>query len=89
MTNNSSGVHRYETCVSTGPQHLNPDPEIPAEFLTVGEIAQGENPNALPAKALLMWAFGLGFVDRIWPSDDPDGLYAAEMMYSPLIGSGK
>jgi hypothetical protein len=55
-----SAVHQYETCVSTGPQHLNPDPEI----LTVGEEAQRQHPYVLPAEAVLLFAFGLGFAPR-------------------------
>jgi hypothetical protein len=63
-----SNIHQYATCVSTGPQHLNPDPEpfgTPVgELLTVGEQAQKEHPYELPAKALLLWAFATGLTDR-------------------------
>jgi hypothetical protein len=57
MTNNNK-VHQYKTCVSTGPQHLNPD-------LTVGETAQRAHPHLMPAKALIVWAFGLGFIEKV------------------------
>jgi hypothetical protein len=57
----SDKIHKYETCDSTGPQHLNPDPEI----LTVGETAQQEHPNLLPHEALLEFAFGLGFIKEV------------------------
>lgn len=60
MANNNK-VHKYEGCVSTGPQHLNPDPEI----LTVGQKAQQQYPNVLPAQALLMWAFALELTDQM------------------------
>lgn len=60
-----SAVHQYQTCVSTGPQHLNPDPEI----LTVGQTARRAHPEVMPAKALIVWAFGLSLLDRLSNKD--------------------
>lgn len=80
--NNNNQVHQYETCVSTGPQHLNPDsddywsfgpgakpsPEFGTpveEILTIGETAQQQHPELLPAEAIMAFAFGLGFINRL------------------------
>lgn len=60
-----NNVHQYETCVSTGTQYLNPDPEI----LTVGQRAQRAHPEIMPAKALLVWAFGLGIIPQLSDKD--------------------
>jgi hypothetical protein len=67
MTNHNS-IHQYQTCDSTGPQHLNPDPEFGTpigELLTIGETAQQQHPNLMPPQALLEFAFGLGFQDDV------------------------
>jgi hypothetical protein len=65
-----SKVVEYQTCVSTGPQHLNPDPERKprpkpergGEFHTIGEHsrqwARENNMEDKPhAVQLIAWAF--------------------------------
>jgi hypothetical protein len=51
-------IHHYETCDSTGPQHLNPDPEIDPYLLSIGEKALKKFPDLTPAQALIKFAFG-------------------------------